>query len=230
MIEEHRRCSAHELVDDALEWFQRESQCALRRERHTQARAIWRISRGDPSAVDAGHSHIHPDKAAMQSQRVHDDQRPRGRVALSAARTPTKRRPNASRMAISRTASRSTICPPGTFTSVCRGHDGWTDTVRVLSIGTAEIRPSGGAMTRLCESIRSASRSGGMADAAGLNPAAPKGAWGFESLLRHHRAPISAAKAHCAGQRARRGAREGAGRRARSRCRRSPAPPSAGPG
>ena len=24
-----------------------------------------------------------------------------------------------------------------------------------------------------------------MADAAGLNPAAPQGAWGFESLLRH---------------------------------------------
>lgn len=28
-------------------------------------------------------------------------------------------------------------------------------------------------------------RSGGTVDAAGLNPAVPKGTWGFESLLRH---------------------------------------------
>lgn len=33
----------------------------------------------------------------------------------------------------------------------------------------------------------SARRSGGMADAAGLNPAVPKGTWGFDSLLRHQR-------------------------------------------
>jgi hypothetical protein len=104
----------------------------------------------------------------------------RRRVACRVASTPTYRSARSSRMPISRTASRSTTSSSGhTYIRSPRAR-------RLGEYRTGVVKMHH--RTAKCAYGRIAThlgRSGGMADAAGLNPAVPQGAWGFESLLRH---------------------------------------------
>jgi hypothetical protein len=73
VVQQLRRRRSQQLRDYPVEWLQGQDERPTRCECQAKTRAIWRVGRGDPTAIDSGHANLNPQPVpvAGQAQPMH---------------------------------------------------------------------------------------------------------------------------------------------------------------